>query len=62
MDDDEIGGGIGSEDVYRDKAEPVLVSPSESYFKLESISVSASSTLLICLILSTNYLNHQLLP
>jgi len=62
MDDDEIGGGIGSEDVYRDKAEPVLVFPSESYFKLESISVSASSTLLICLILSTNYLNHQLLP
>ena len=61
MDDNEIGGGIGSEDVYRDKAEPVLVSPSESYSKLESILVSASSTLFVCLILSTNYLNHQLL-
>ena len=62
MDDNEIEGGIGSEDVYRDKVELVLVSPSKSYSKLESILVSASSTLFVCLILSTNYLNHQLLP
>jgi len=29
--DDDCGGGIGGEDVYKGRAEPVLVSLSDSY-------------------------------
>ena len=52
------GGGIEKNEVYRGKVEPVLVSPSESYSKLKFILVYASNTLLICLILSTSTTNY----
>jgi len=47
--DDNCGGGVGGKDVYKGKAEPVLVSVSDSYSKDDSISVcdtrpSSSST------------------
>jgi len=48
-------------DVYRERMELVLVSLSELYSELESISVGVSNTLLVYLILSTDYLNYQLL-
>ena len=40
--DDDCSGGVGGEDVYKDKAEPVLVSVSDSYSKDDSISVRDS--------------------
>jgi len=36
------GGGVGGEDIYNGKAEPVLVSVSDSYSKDDSISVCNS--------------------
>ena len=39
---DENGGGIGGDDVYNGKTEPVLVSVSDSYSNDEAISVSDS--------------------
>jgi len=36
------GGGVGGEDVYTGKAEPMLVSVSDSYSKDDSISVRDS--------------------
>jgi len=36
------GGSVGGEDVYKGRVEPVLVSPSDSYSELESISVDIS--------------------
>ena len=48
--------------VYKDKEErPVLALLSELYSKLNIILVDANSTLLVCLILSTNYLCYLLL-
>ena len=47
--------------MYRRRAEPVLVSPSDSYSELDSISIRASSTLFIYLTLSTNYLTTFIL-
>ena len=41
-DDDDRGGGDGGDDVYRGRAEPMLVSLSDSYSKDDSISVYAS--------------------
>ena len=38
-DDVEGGGGVGGEDVYNGRAEPVLVSLSDSYSENNSISV-----------------------
>ena len=37
--DCESGGGVGSNEMYNGKAEPVLVSVSDSYSKDNSISV-----------------------
>ena len=39
---DESGGGVGGDDVYNGKTEPVLVSVSDSYSDDEAISVSDS--------------------
>jgi len=41
-DDVEGGGGVGGEDVYNGRAEPVLVSLSDSYSEDDSISVCDS--------------------
>jgi len=41
-DDVEGGGGVGGEDVYNGRAEPVLVSLSDSYSEDDSISVCNS--------------------
>ena len=40
--DDNGGGGEGGEDVYNGRAEPVLVSLSDSYSEDEAISISDS--------------------
>jgi len=40
--DCESGGGVGSDDVYKDKAKPMLVSVSDSYSEDDSISVCNS--------------------
>jgi len=40
--DDDGGGGDGSEDVYKERAESVLVSLSDLYSKDDSISVHDS--------------------
>jgi len=40
--DDDGGGGVGGEDMYNGKAEPVLVSVSDSYSDDDTISVSDS--------------------
>ena len=53
---------MGSSERYRDKVELVLVLLSNLYSKLDSISVRASSTLLIHLILSTDYLTTDYCP
>jgi len=42
MDDADGGGSIGDEDIYKEKVEPILVSPSDSYSELDSISVCVS--------------------
>ena len=36
-DDDDCGDGVGGEDVYKGRAEPVLVSLSDSYSKDDRI-------------------------
>ena len=54
--EDESGEEVGSDEVYKDKAEPVLASSLDLYSELDSISVGASSTLLVCFILSTDHL------
>ena len=59
---DDGGGGVGGEDVYNGKTEPVLVSVSDSYSEDEIISVrdsgpSSSPTYII-----TDYFIYQLLP
>jgi len=40
--DDDSGGSDGSEDVYNGKAEPMLVSVSDSYSDNDAISISDS--------------------
>ena len=54
------GGGVGGDDVYRDKTKPMLVSVLDSYSEDEIISVcgsgpSSSSTYTITDYLSTGY-------
>jgi len=39
MGEDDYGSGIGGEDVYNGRVEPVLVSPLDSYSEDDSISV-----------------------
>jgi len=36
----EIGGGIGDDDVYKDRVEQVLASPSDSYSELNFIFIN----------------------
>jgi len=57
---DDKGGGVGGEDVYNGKTEPVLVSVSDSYSEDEIISIcdsrpSSSPAYTITDYLSTNY-------
>ena len=57
---DDGGGGMGGDNVYRGKTEPVLVSVSDSYSEDEIISVcdsepSSSPTYTITNYLSTGY-------
>jgi len=59
--EDEIEGSVDDDEVYKSRAELVLISFSDSYSKLNSILVGVSSTFLIHLTLSTNYLNNLLL-
>jgi len=40
--DDDGGGGKGGDDVYKERAEPVLVSLSDSYSDDDAISVGDS--------------------
>ena len=61
-DDDDIGDEIRSDNIYKGRRkELVLASFSESYSELDVISVGTSSTLLVYLTSSTNYLIYQLL-
>jgi len=55
----EGGSSIGEEEVYNSKREKlVLALLSESYSELNAISVDTSSTLLVYLILFTDYLYY----
>jgi len=53
-DNDDGGGGVGGNDVYRESMEPVLVSPSDLYSDKEiSVGDSRSSSCLAYTILLT---------
>ena len=56
------GGGVGGEDMYNGKAEPVLVSVSDSYSKDNSISVHDSRPSSSPAYTVTDYLSYWLLP
>ena len=57
-----VTGGMGGKDIYKSKRkELVLASLSGSYSELDAISIDTSSTLLVYLILFTDYLYYQLL-
>jgi len=58
---DDSGGGVDSNELYKEKVEPVLDSFSDLYLLLDSILVRASGTLLAHLTLFTDYLIYQLL-
>ena len=60
--DDGGGGGEGGEDVYNGRAEPVLVSLSDSYSEDEAISISDSRLSSCPAYTVTDYLVYQLLP
>jgi len=55
------GGGVSNDEVYRERAEPMLVSLSNSYLKLNSISVcisgfsSSPTSYFLLTIFSTDY-------
>jgi len=53
---DDSGGGVGSNELYKERAKPVLDSSSDLYLLLDSILVRASGTLLVHLTLFTDYL------
>jgi len=53
---DDSSGSIDSNELYKEKVEPVLDSFSDLYLLLDSILVRASSTLLVHLTLFTDYL------
>ena len=59
--DDNSGGGDESDVVYKGSAEPILVSPSNSYSD-DKILVSDSRYPSCPTYTSTNYLIYQLLP
>jgi len=59
--DDNSGGGDGSDVVYKESAEPMLVSPSDSYSD-DEISVSNSRYSSCPTYTSTDYLIYRLLP
>ena len=62
MGNDDGGGGEGGEDVYKGRAEPVLVSLSDSYSKDESISVCDSGSSSSPTYTITDYFVYWLLP
>ena len=53
---DDSGDGVGSNELYKERAKPVLDSSSDLYLLLDSILVRASNTLLVHLTLFTDYL------
>jgi len=61
--DDDSGGGDGGDgDVYRGRAEPMLVSLSDSYSEDDKISVCDSRYSSYPAYTTTDYLVYQLLP
>jgi len=56
------GGGVGGEDTYNGKAEPILVSVSDSYSEDNSISVHDSRPSSSPAYIVTEYLPYWLLP
>ena len=60
--DDSGGGDGGDGDVYRGRAEPMLVLLSDSYSKDDKISVCDSRYSSYPAYTTTNYLVYQLLP
>jgi len=61
-DDDDCGGGDGGEEVYSSKAEPVLVSLSDSYSEDKEISVCDSRPSSIPTYTVTDYLSTGYCP
>ena len=59
---DDDGGGEGGEEVYTGRAEPVLVSLSDSYSEDESISVCDSGSSSSPTYTITDYFVYWLLP
>jgi len=60
--DDDGGGGVGGEDVYNGRAEPVLVSLSDSYSEDEEISVCDSGPSSSPIYTITDYLSTGYCP
>ena len=56
------GGGVGGDDVYSGKTEPVLVSVLDSYSEDEEISVGDSGSSSSPTYTTTDYLVYWLLP
>ena len=61
-DNDRSGGDGGDGDVYRERAEPVLVLLSDSYSEDNKISVCDSRYSFYPAYTTTDYLVYQLLP
>ena len=59
---DEGGGGVGGDDVYTDKTEPMLVLVSDSYSDDEIISICDSRPSSCPAYTITDYFIYQLLP
>jgi len=55
---DNSGRDVGSDEVYKERAKPVLVFSSGLYLELGSILIDGSGIFLVCFLLSTNYLNY----
>ena len=59
---DDGGGGVGGEDVYNGRTEPMLVLVSDSYSEDEIISVHDSGSSSSPTYTITDYFIYQLLP
>jgi len=60
--DDEGGGGVGGDDVYKGKTEPALVSVSDSYSEDEIISICDSRPSSSPAYTTTDYLSTGYCP
>jgi len=60
--DDEGGGGVGGDDVYKGKTKPALVSVSDSYSEDEIISICDSRPSLSPAYTATDYLSTGYCP